>query len=265
MKKYFAAFPEMLFVDATYCLVDLRAATYLIMVEDGNGSSEVVAVCLLIDENEEGISFFVETFKNRNPAWEKVEVIMSDKDKTERKVFKKHFPRSHLMICLFHVFQIFNREVSVKKMGISSEEVQISKHYLQKIAYSSSLAEYEEIYEEMVTTVPEIVKQYYDSNWGNITDQWVQYSTLQNLCFLNKTNNRLECLNSKLKSVINRYSPLEDFLKHFFAIINSFRTGKEVKILHMLNKVSTKPYRENSPEYLYCKYLTFFAFEKVEK
>lgn len=70
---------------------------------------------------------------------------MSDKDKIETKVFKKHFPNSQLMICLFHIFQIFNREISVKKMGITSEEVQISKYYLQRIAYSASDSEYNEI------------------------------------------------------------------------------------------------------------------------
>lgn len=56
----------------------------------------------------------------------------------------------------------------------------------------------------MAKNVPTIVKTYYDSNWGCITEQWVQYLTLQNLCLLNKTNNRLESINSKLKSVINR-------------------------------------------------------------
>lgn len=65
----------------------------------------------------------------------------------------------------------------------------------------------------MVQNVPECVIEYYNSNWGNITDQWVQYLTMQNLCLTNKTNNRLECINSKLKSVISRYSPLEDFIK----------------------------------------------------
>lgn len=48
MKKYLEAFPEMLFIDGTYCLVDLKTATYIIMVEDGCGFSEIVAVCLLV-------------------------------------------------------------------------------------------------------------------------------------------------------------------------------------------------------------------------
>lgn len=99
------------------------------MVEDGNGLSEIVAVCLLAEENQESINFFIETFKKRNPNWKEVKVIMFDKGKTERKGFSSSFPNSKLMICLFHVFQIFNREVSNKKMGISTKEVQTSKNY----------------------------------------------------------------------------------------------------------------------------------------
>lgn len=102
------AYPEIIFIDGTYCLVDLRFATYIIMIEDGNGLSEIVAVCLIAEENEESLNFFINTFKNRNCAWERVQVVMSDKDRTERSVFSKSFPNAKLMTCLFHVFQIFN-------------------------------------------------------------------------------------------------------------------------------------------------------------
>lgn len=34
--------------------------------------------------------------------------------------------------------------------------------------------------------------------------------------FLNGTNNRLESINAKLKSVISRYSSLEQFVDNFF-------------------------------------------------
>ena len=37
MKSTFAAFPEVLLIDATYKLTDLRMPVYLMMVVDGNG------------------------------------------------------------------------------------------------------------------------------------------------------------------------------------------------------------------------------------
>ncbi|KAL1488136.1 hypothetical protein ABEB36_015094 [Hypothenemus hampei] len=138
-------------------------------------------------------------------------------------------------------------------MSISSEETQLSEE------------NYLKVYNEMIANVPECVKNYYDLNWGNITDQWVQYLMLQNLCMASKTNNRLESINSKLKSVITRYSSLENFIKKLFIIITSFRTNKDVKNLQMLNKTLVRPFGNGSVEFLYYQYLTEFAFEKIEK
>ena len=39
--------------------------------------------------------------------------------------------------------------------------------------------------------------------------------------FLNNTNNQLECINQKLKSVVSRYSSLEEFIEKFFLIFAS--------------------------------------------
>ena len=43
MKSTFAAFPELLLVDATYKLNDLRMPLYLMMCVDGNGNNEIVS------------------------------------------------------------------------------------------------------------------------------------------------------------------------------------------------------------------------------
>lgn len=40
-----------------------------------------------------------------------VKAIMTDKDLTERTIFKDEFPTAHLIICLFHTFRSFKREV----------------------------------------------------------------------------------------------------------------------------------------------------------
>ena len=42
MRRMYDRFSEILFVDATYKLNDLRMPLYLFLVEDGNGESEVV-------------------------------------------------------------------------------------------------------------------------------------------------------------------------------------------------------------------------------
>ena len=47
--------------------------------------------------------------------------------------------------------------------------------------------------------------------------------------FLNGTNNKLECINQKLKSVIARYSSLEEFIDKFFLILRVLRSERDHK------------------------------------
>ncbi len=55
MKEIFSAYPELICVDATYKLLELRFPLYIILVEDGNGCSEVAAAFLLLEETEESL------------------------------------------------------------------------------------------------------------------------------------------------------------------------------------------------------------------
>ena len=50
IKKIYTAFPEMLFVDATHKVNELRMPLYIFLICDGNGQSEIVAACLVASE-----------------------------------------------------------------------------------------------------------------------------------------------------------------------------------------------------------------------
>ena len=49
-KNIFSSYPEPVCIDATYKLLELRFPVYIMLVEDGNGQSEVAAVFLLLEE-----------------------------------------------------------------------------------------------------------------------------------------------------------------------------------------------------------------------
>ena len=66
MKSNLAPYPEVILVDATYKLNELRIPAYLI---DGNGQSEIVMLFITALETEDAISKMVETFKMCNPNW----------------------------------------------------------------------------------------------------------------------------------------------------------------------------------------------------
>ena len=62
MQKVFSAYPELVCVDATYKLLELRFPLYVMMVEDGNGQSEIAAIFLLVEETESSILCMVNSF-----------------------------------------------------------------------------------------------------------------------------------------------------------------------------------------------------------
>lgn len=107
MKSIFNSYPELVCVDATYKLLELRFPVYIMLVEDGNGQSEVAAVFLLLEETEQSIKSMIGIFKKHNLQWPATRVLMTDKDMLERDVLSNEFPSAELTICLFHTFRSF--------------------------------------------------------------------------------------------------------------------------------------------------------------
>ena len=70
MKQVFAAYPQLVCVDATYMLLKLRFPVYVMLIEDGNSLSKIAAMFLLLEENEGSLSSMVNAFKKYNRRWE---------------------------------------------------------------------------------------------------------------------------------------------------------------------------------------------------
>ena len=65
-------------------------------------------------------------FKEHNKAWSNTEVVMTDKDMTERRVVAAAFPQANLHLCLFHTLRSFSREVTQEKLGVRDALLAIS-------------------------------------------------------------------------------------------------------------------------------------------
>jgi len=63
----------------------------------------------------------------------------------------------------------------------------------------------------------------------------------------------------KLKHVITRYSILEEFLDHFFAVLTTLCTGVDHKALVMIQKRKVTHWSDDSSESGYSKLLTPYA------
>ena len=223
MLECFKAYPELLCIDATYKLLELGLPVYLMLVEDSNGQSEIVAVCMLVTEDRDSTCWMFEAFKKLNSQWSQVRVVMADKDIGERDVIKEQLPNAAVLICLFHTLRSLRREISCEKMGITSGQRSHCLEMLQKLAYATSPAQYGDLYTEFQGSAPQTVQDYFEENWHGIRDEWVLGMKSNCGNFLNFTNNRLESINGKLKQVTNRHSSLEEFLERFFCNFDCFK------------------------------------------
>lgn len=177
---------------------------YILMVVDGSGESEIVGSFLVSDETRQTISTMIQTFKQSNPHWEQVQAIMSDKDFVERSVMREEFPKASLLICLFHVLRTFRREVTCERMGIRPAQRDLCLQILQKIVYSESPEEYGENVDMLRSTGIESVFKYFNDNWAPIKEEFVECFKGRNLTLGNRTNNRLESINEKIKSICSK-------------------------------------------------------------
>ena len=265
MKEAFQAYPELVCLDATYKLLQLGVPTYLMLCEDSNGQSEVVATCLLVTEDADSMTWMFDAFKKHNAEWERVRVVMADKDMRERDVIKQSLPNAAVLICLFHTLRSFRREVTCEKMGISSGQRTLCLELIQKLAYASSESEYDALYTQLQSDAPKEVVLYFNTNWHPIRSEWVLGMKFVGGSFLNSTNNRLKSINGKLKQVISKHSSLEEFIEHFFIILTALRTERDHKAAVMFQKVKVHPFPVNSPENEYSKLLTSYASAFVLK
>ena len=99
MKQTFDVYPELIFVDATYKLLQIRLPVYLTLCEDSNGQSEITSVCLLATEDAESLMWMMDMFKNDNKNWTKTRAVTADKDIGERDSIKHCFPDACDLIC----------------------------------------------------------------------------------------------------------------------------------------------------------------------
>ena len=63
MRETYQRYPEILFVDATHKLNELRMPLYVLLVEDGNGESHIAAIWLVTSEDAATTKAMAEIFK----------------------------------------------------------------------------------------------------------------------------------------------------------------------------------------------------------
>lgn len=58
-------------------------------------------------------------FKKENKNHKEINIILNDKSFADRRAYNDSFPNAKLQLCIFHVLQIFKREIVPSKMNIT--------------------------------------------------------------------------------------------------------------------------------------------------
>ena len=108
------------------------------------------------------------------------------------------------------------------------------------------------------------VINYYNSNWHPIRYQWLEYFKGVNFTVGERTNNCLESINAKVKSVCSKYSSLSTLFDQFFSVLSCLRNERDHVTLTTMVKKRVTDVPPDSPEKQFAHYLTPYAFNQME-
>ncbi|KAE9273227.1 hypothetical protein PF008_g29894, partial [Phytophthora fragariae] len=120
MRRWFKAFPEVLLIDATHNTNESRYKLFSFMVNDVYGHGQYVHHSLMENKSAECLTDAIRSFKFHNPAWEKVKVIVIDKDMGELGLLEKEFVGAKVILCHFHLKKYIRTEMAKSEYGGSS-------------------------------------------------------------------------------------------------------------------------------------------------
>lgn len=266
MKKMFAAFPEIIFVDATYRVNDRNMPLQVVMVADGDGETQIVALFIIKSENVVVMKKLFEIFCNENSNCDKIETVMVDKHASNLATFIAAFPNAKINLCVFHVKQIFLREVTTKKRKISNEVQKEALSILSKMVYCKSEIEYDQLYQQLEGIASAELMEYFNNQWNTpeIKPMWVGFYVNSGSHFHNRSNNRTETFNQKLKALLTRFAPLKKMFKETIIVLSTLADERDYRKITNAEKNPAIIVNEQPFEHDYRKLLTHFAFTHMK-
>ena len=107
----------------------------------------------------------------------------------------------------------------------------------QRMAYSHTAEDYSELRRQLHETGLDSVVTYFEANWHPLRAEWAN-CFLASGTFGNRTNNRLESINQKIKSLCSAYGNLNDFFRELRTVLACLRVERDNVALNCVSKVS---------------------------
>ncbi|KAK3912071.1 Protein FAR-RED IMPAIRED RESPONSE 1 [Frankliniella fusca] len=226
MLPTFKKFPEVIIVDSTYNSNKHKMPLLLINAMNGLGGTECVAYAFLVNETKETYAEIFKEFRNAvgEEAILETKTVVVDHDMSEISSLKEVLPHVDVQLCSFHVPNSFKRRTKTEK---KKEEV---REILQKMIYSKTDEEYNELYESLKQVASSaFMTDYFNKYYHNCPSAWTRKSKSKSPNLGNDTTNRNESMNQKIKGIVDRSFELKECIVQ----IRSF----------LMNKANTMAYR----------------------
>lgn len=159
---------------------------------------------MVADSYADNIRQLVRTFRNNNPMWTKVTVIVVEKAMNEVHVLREAFPDANIVLCQFHVIKRFRGELP--RRGVPTCQKDDAMTYISRMMYAKTEAEYKQYLTDVLSWYgPEHeFCVYFLKNWDTNYSMWCTYHRLVLPHLGNTTSNRLESNWHKMKDVMHR-------------------------------------------------------------
>ncbi|ETM99227.1 hypothetical protein PPTG_24455 [Phytophthora nicotianae INRA-310] len=159
------------------------------MVTDKFGCGSFAQHALVDGGSKLNMLYAVRAFKQNNPAWVDVKVIVIDKDFIELGLLCEEFPCATIILCHFHVIDYLKRE------------------------NESLFDEYLSALTKLCAGKP-LFMDYFTENWLNCKDQWCTFKHGNIPHLANNTNNRLEASWGAAKDLLHRHMAMDECIDH---------------------------------------------------
>lgn len=189
------------------------------MMIDDNGRGQPVQQSLLERNADWQMSRALDhLFRIDDKIGDKVQVIMVDKDLNEIRVLRRYFPKSRVLICVFHVIKYLRTASRKPEYGkLSSDDHDAIDALVHNMVYALS----SEIYETNWTSMKALCTRtgymafynYMDENWNTCTEMWVMYQRSRLAHLRVHTNNHLENWFGHFKDGVNSNMTMTDTVK----------------------------------------------------
>lgn len=160
------------------------------------------------------------------------------------------------------MLQIFNREITTRKRNLTVQQKDEALRHVRRMVYAHNETEYQQCYGRLKAMDCEALMTYFDDNWNNIQEHWVGYHVNSHVNYENKTNNRLESLNQKIKAVVAKYANLASFFEDLITCIASFNIERDHVAADSILRKGLATALNTEYDAKYAKFLTRYAFDK---